>query len=52
MIRLRLDGLRDSIAIDFDRMGLGRLASHSIDVLVGDVARRLVVSSYGRIRRR
>lgn len=51
-VRLRLDGLRDSIAIDFDRMGLGRLASHSIDVLAGDVARRLIVSSHGRIRRR
>lgn len=50
-VHLRLDGRRDSITIDFDRMGLGRLASHSIDVLAGDVTRRLVVSSYGRIRR-
>jgi type II secretory pathway pseudopilin PulG len=50
-VRLRLDGQRDSISIDFDRMGLGRLASHSIDVFAGDVRRRLVVSSYGRVRR-
>ncbi|MDG2283471.1 MAG: hypothetical protein P8L45_10130 [Longimicrobiales bacterium] len=51
-VRLRLDAGRDSIAVEFDRMGIGRLASHSIEVVVGSVSRRLVVSSYGRIRRR
>lgn len=49
---LHLDGSRDSIVVEFDRMGIGRVASRSIDVVVGDVRRGLVVSSYGRIRRR
>lgn len=52
LLRLRLDSGRDSIVVEFDRMGIGRLASHSIEVSVGAVSRRLVVSSYGRIRRR
>lgn len=50
--RIRIDAGRDSISVDFDRMGLGRLASHSIGVSVGEVERHLVVSSYGRVRRR
>ena len=52
LLRLRLDSDRDSIVVEFDRMGIGRLASHSIEVVVGAASRLLVVSSYGRIRRR
>ena len=50
--RIRIDAGRDSISVAFDRMGLGRFASHSISVSVGEVERHLIVSSYGRVRRR
>lgn len=51
-LRLELDGDQDSITVRFDRMGVARFASHSIDVVVGSASSGLVVSSYGRIRRR
>ncbi len=41
-----------TIRLRFDRMGLGRFASRSVDVTRGSVSRSISISSYGRARRR
>ena len=42
----------DSVVLRFDALGIGRFASRTISVARGGVTRRIVVSSYGRVRRR
>jgi prepilin-type N-terminal cleavage/methylation domain-containing protein len=49
---LRLSRGRDSTLVSFDRLGLGRMASTTIAVRIGDADRAVVLSSYGRLRRR
>lgn len=49
---LRLPGGRDSVVVRFDRLGIGRMASTTITVVAGSVERSVVLSSYGRVRRR
>ncbi|MDA1103773.1 MAG: prepilin-type N-terminal cleavage/methylation domain-containing protein [Gemmatimonadetes bacterium] len=51
-VQLVLGGARDSTVIRFDALGLGRFASETIVLTRGDVSATVVVSSYGRIRRR
>jgi len=42
----------DSVVLRFDALGIGRFASRTISVSRGSVTRTIVVSSYGRVRRR
>lgn len=42
----------DSLRLRFDRMAVGRFTSASIVFRSGDVERSVVISSYGRVRRR
>jgi len=49
---LRLSRGRDSTLVRFDRLGLGRMASTTIALRIGDADRAVVVSAYGRLRRR
>lgn len=49
---LRFPGGRDSVFVRFGRLGIGRMASTTVTVTVGEVERALVLSSYGRVRRR
>jgi hypothetical protein len=51
-VTLVLGTSRDSIAIAFDGLGLGRFASHTIALEHRDARAAVVVSSYGRITRR
>ncbi|MDX1494330.1 MAG: prepilin-type N-terminal cleavage/methylation domain-containing protein [Longimicrobiales bacterium] len=51
-LRVRLTGGRDSITFRYDRLGVGRFASGSVRLDRGEARAGLVVSSYGRIRRR
>jgi len=51
-LRLDLGGGRDSTEIRFDALGLGRMASQTIVLTRGDASATVVVSSFGRIRRR
>ncbi len=41
-----------TVRLRFDRMGLGRFASRSVDLTRGPVSRSITISSYGRARRR
>ena len=43
---------RDSLTLRFDRLGIGRFANGTILLRRGDATRGLVISSYGRVRRR
>ncbi|MDH3271413.1 MAG: prepilin-type N-terminal cleavage/methylation domain-containing protein [Gemmatimonadota bacterium] len=51
-VTISLVGGRDSTTFRFDRLGIGRFASGTIVARRGDARATLVVSSYGRIRRR
>lgn len=51
-LRVMLTGGRDSLTFRYDRLGVGRFASGSITLGRGDARAGLVVSSYGRVRRR
>jgi Tfp pilus assembly protein FimT len=51
-IRVRLTGGRDSLTLRFDRLGIGRFANGTVLLQRGDATAGLVISSYGRIRRR
>lgn len=51
-VRLALNGGRNEVSIRFDALGLGRIASQTIDFVRGDASAGVVVSSYGRVRRR
>lgn len=51
-VAVRLTGGRDSLVFRYDRLGVGRFASASITLRRGDARAGLVVSSYGRVRRR
>lgn len=51
-VSLRLGAGRDSSRVRFDALGLGRFASETVTLTRGDATRSIVVSSYGRIRRR
>ena len=45
-----LEADRTSITLQYDALGIGRLANASIRVRRGDVAAALTVSAYGRVR--
>jgi prepilin-type N-terminal cleavage/methylation domain-containing protein len=47
-----LSGGHDSTQIRFDALGLGRFASETIVLRRGSATATLVISSYGRVRRR
>lgn len=49
---LELSAGRDSVALRFDRLGLGRMASTTVRIRAGNEERSVVVSAYGRVRRR
>lgn len=51
-VALRLGTGRDTSAIRFDGLGLGRFANETIELVRGDARAAVVVSSYGRVRRR
>lgn len=51
-VALTLSGGRDSVVVRFDRLGLGRMASTTISVRAGTIERAVVLSAYGRLRRR
>jgi hypothetical protein len=42
---------RSSVALEYDALGLGRVASETLRFQRGDQERALVVSGYGRVRR-
>ena len=48
---LRLPRGRPRWTLRYDALGIGRIASSTLTVQAGEVSRRLVVSSYGRLRR-
>lgn len=47
-----LTGGADSLSLRFDALGIGRFASASVGLRRGDAEGGLVLSSYGRVRRR
>jgi hypothetical protein len=49
---LRLPSGRSSVTLTFDALGIGRFASGTIVVRRGSAEAGIVVSSYGRVRRR
>ncbi len=49
---LLLSGARDSLSLRFDGLGIGRFASASIGLRRGERDVGVVLSSYGRVRRR
>lgn len=51
-VTVELTAGRDSTTLSFDRLGIGRFANGTITVRRGGAAAGLVVSSYGRVRRR
>lgn len=51
-VDLELSGGRDSTTLRFDRLGIGRFANATVVLRRGDAEARLVVSTYGRVRRR
>lgn len=51
-ISLELTADRDSTTLRFDRLGIGRFANGTVRVRRGEAVAGLVVSSYGRVRRR
>lgn len=50
-VSLRLSRDRASRSLTFDALGLGRVASQSLAFRRGGEERRLLISSYGRVRR-
>lgn len=51
-VLVELGGGRREVSLDFDALGLGVVASRTLIFRRGDAEARLVVSGYGRIRRR
>ena len=51
-VTLSLNGGRPAVELRFGAMGLGLLAGQTIRFSRGDASAELVVSSYGRVRRR
>jgi type II secretory pathway pseudopilin PulG len=51
-VAVALNGEVTSVEIGFDALGLGRMAGQTIGFRRGDLSSELVVSSYGRVRRR
>ena len=51
-VGFRLGAGRDSTVIRFDALGLGRFANETIELARNDARAGVVVSSYGRVRRR
>ena len=51
-ITMHLGSSRDSAQVRFDGLGIGRFANLSLYVRRGNATTGLVISSYGRIRRR
>lgn len=51
-VRLDLGGSRTEAHLTFDGLGIGRIASRSVQVTRGSAAAGIVVSSYGRVTRR
>ena len=51
-VRIELSGGRASTELAYDALGLGRVASETLSFVRGDARRALVVSGYGRVRRR
>lgn len=51
-VRVRLTGGRDSLDLRFDRLGIGRFANGTVTLQRGEFTAGLVISSYGRVRRR
>jgi type II secretory pathway pseudopilin PulG len=51
-VTLRLSGSQPHVELRYDALGLGRMSSITIVLRRGRAAAELVVSSYGRVRRR
>lgn len=51
-LTVRLTGARDTTTFVFDRLGIGRFANGTVVLRRGDAEAGLIVSSYGRVRRR
>jgi len=51
-IGLDLGRGRDRLELSYDALGLGRVASATVRLRLRDTERTLVISSYGRVRRR
>ncbi len=51
-VALALSRGRAVAELDFDALGLGRVASESVRITRGAAEARLVISGYGRVRRR
>jgi Tfp pilus assembly protein FimT len=51
-VTLELGGARTDVELSYDALGLGRVASQTVVFRRGGAATELVVSGYGRVRRR
>lgn len=51
-VTLDLGGARPDVELRYDALGLGRMASETLVFRRGDAVAQLIVSSYGRVRRR
>lgn len=51
-IVLDLGRNRERLVLSYDALGLGRVASATVTLRLRDTERTLVISSYGRVRRR
>lgn len=50
-VRLALGGGRDRTEIPFNGLGLGVFANETLELVAGSARTRLIISSYGRVRR-
>ena len=50
-VELEIEGAGGEVTVRFDALGLGRVASRTLVLRRGDVASRVIISSYGRARR-
>jgi len=51
-VRLELGGTRPDVDLRYDALGLGRMTSQTVVLRRSEATAQLVVSSYGRLRRR
>ena len=51
-VSLELEGGRSDVELRYDALGLGRMASQTVVLRRAEAVAELVVSSYGRVRRR
>jgi prepilin-type N-terminal cleavage/methylation domain-containing protein len=51
-VSVEVGGGRDSTTLRFDALGLGRFVSQTISLARGEASTSVVISSYGRVRRR